>query len=319
MRHAKSKAIRLSALLAGMAMVAVACGEEGGGATASADLSGASLTVGSKEFTEQRILGEITIQALENAGAEVSDETGTVGTETTRAALTSSETDLYWEYTGTGWTTHLGHEATEAPTDPEELFKQVAKEDLEKNDVEWLALSPVNNTYAIATLASRAEELETSTLTDYADLVAQDPEAASLCAATEFLTRPDGWPGVEKAYGFNLPGDQISEVDLGIVFTQVPSGDQCNFGEVFATDGRIAAQDMVVVEDDKDFFVKYNLALTTRSKILEQYPELEELFTPIAEALTTEVMQQLNAQVDDEGLPPGQVAQTWLQEEGFVG
>lgn len=318
MRHPKSTALRLTALVAGLAMTATGCGGDGGSG-GGGGLAGASFTVGSKEFTEQLILGQMTIQVLEDAGAEVTDETGIVGTDTVRTALTSGEIDMYWEYTGTGYTSHLGHEATAAPPDPKKLYEQVAKEDLKKNQIQWFALSPLNNTYAIATTSARADELGVHSLSDYAKLTDGDPGAGSLCAATEFLTRADGWPGVEKEYGFNLPTSQIAEVDLGIVFTQVPSGERCNFGEVFSTDGRIAANDMTVLEDDKDFFVKYNLAMTTTKQLYDKYPQLEKLFAPIAKKLTTEEMQQLNAQVDAEGLPPEQVAQTWLEDNGFLG
>ncbi|MBA3308608.1 MAG: glycine/betaine ABC transporter substrate-binding protein [Nocardioidaceae bacterium] len=314
----KTKAVRLTALLAGLAMTVAACGDDGGG-SGSGDLSGESFTVGSKEFTEQLIVGSMAIQVLEDAGAEVEDKTGLVGTETVRTALTAGEIDLYWEYTGTGWTSHLGHDGTEAPDDPQELFDKVAEEDLAKNKIKWFALASFENTYAIATTAERANELGTTTLSDYAEVANSNPADASLCAATEFLTRSDGWPGVEKTYGFNLPTSEIVEVDLGLVFDQVPSGEECSFGEVFSTDGRIPANDMTLLEDDKGFFVKYNLAMTADAQVFEQSPELEEIFTPIAEALSTETMQDLNAQVDEEGLPPEEVAQAWLEDNGFLG
>lgn len=316
MRNPK-RAVRLTALFAGLAMVVAACGDEGGGG-GTGDLAGKSFTVGSKEFTEQLIVGQMAIMVLENAGANVDDKTGLVGTETVRTALTSGEIDMYWEYTGTGWTSHLGHDATEAPDDPQELFDAVSKEDLEKNSIQWFALAPFENTYAIATTAERAEQLGTQTLTDYAAMVNENPSDGSLCAATEFLTRSDGWPGLEKEYGFDLPDTEIAEVDLGLVFNEVPAGDACNYGEVFSTDGRIPANNMTLLEDDKGFFVKYNLAMTADAQVYEENPELEEIFTPLAEALSTETMQELNAQVDEEGLPAEQVAQTWLEDNGFL-
>ncbi len=316
MRSAKRRIALLATVLAVLAVSA--CGGDDGGGSGSGELSGATFTVGSKEFTEQLILGQMAIQVLENAGATVKDETGITGTDTVRSALTSGEIDLYWEYTGTGWTSHLGHEAETAPDDTKKLFDEVAKQDLEKNQIKWFALSPVNNTYAIATTSDRADELGVATMSDYANLANTTPQDASLCAATEFLTRADGWPGVEKEYGFTLPKQYIAEVDLGIVFTQVPSGDRCKFGEVFSTDGRIAANDMTVLDDDKDFFVKYNLAMTTREDVFKKYPQLEDIFTPLAEKLTTETMQSLNAQVDADGLPPEQVAQKWLEDNGFL-
>ncbi len=325
----KTRTVRLATLITGLALVAAACGDDGGSGSGGgggdepanevADLSGASFTVGSKEFTEQLILGQLTLQVLEDAGAEVKDETGITGTTNVRKAMESDEIDMYWEYTGTGWAELLGNDVGEAATDSQELFDAVAEQDLTENDVKWLALAPVNNTYAIATSQSTSDELGVTTLSDLAGVASDSPEDATLCAASEFIDRADGLPGLEKAYGFDLPEDALTEVELGIVFTRVPEGDPCKFGEVFATDGRIPANDMVVLEDDKNFFVIYNLALTMNKSVFDKYPELEDLFAPISEKLTTEELQALNSQVDVDGLPEEQVAQKWLEDNGFIG
>jgi osmoprotectant transport system substrate-binding protein len=324
MRHAK-RGLRLSALVAGLALAASACGSDGGSggdgdsSAGGGELSGASFTVGSKEFTEQLIMGQITKLALENAGAEVTDQTGITGTVNVRKALESGEIDMYWEYTGTGYGEILGNEITDAPTDQQELFDEVAQQDA-KNDIVWTALAPVNNTYAIATSADAQDEFGVSTLSDYAGLVDSNAADASLCAASEFINRADGLPGVAKAYGFDPGQVPTTEVELGIIFTRVPSGDPCNFGEVFATDGRIPANDMVVLEDDKQFFPIYNLALTVRKDVYDKNAkELDSIFNPIAEKLDTETLQGLNAQVDVDGLLPDEVAQMWLEENGFIG
>ncbi len=321
MRHQK-RIVRVAAVSAVLALAAAGCGDDSSGGVTSqnsdVDLSGASFTVGSKEFTEQLILGQMTIQLLENAGADVSDETGITGTSNARKALTSSEIDMYWDYTGTGWTALLGHEPADAAADEKELFDAVAKEDLEKNNIKWFALTSANDTYAIATSKETSDSLGVASLSDLAGLASSSPDDASICVASEFLDRSDGLPGVEKAYGFTFPSDGLTEVDLGIVFTQVPKGDPCKFGEVFATDGRIPANDMVVLDDDKNFFVKYDLALTINNDVYTKYPQVEDLFTPVAEALTTEELQSLNAQVDVDGLPEDQVAQQWLEDNGFI-
>jgi osmoprotectant transport system substrate-binding protein len=226
---------------------------------------------------------------------------------------------MYWEYTGTGYGEILGNEITDAPTDQKKLFDAVKQQD-EKNGVIWTALAPVNNTYAIATSAGASDELGVTTLTDYANLVSSDPDNASLCAASEFINRSDGLPGVAKAYGFDPGQVPTTEVDLGIIFTRVPDGDPCRFGEVFATDGRIPANDMVVLEDDKAFFPIYNLALTVDKAVYDKNgEELDAIFTPIAEKLDTETLQKLNSQVDVDGLLPEEVAQQWLEENGLIG
>lgn len=308
-----NRGVRLTALTAGLLLAATACGGGSSSSGGSGSLSGASITVGSKEFTESVLLGKIAIQALENAGAKVTDKTKITGTTNTRKALTSGQIDMYWEYTGTGWTDILGHEVSQAAKDPNQLYKAVAKEDL-KNGIKWFALSPANDTYAIATTSSNSVK----TLSDYAALAKSNPSDASLCAASEFLDRDDGWPGLEKAYGFTLPKSDITEVDLGIVFTQVPKQSTCKFGEVFATDGRIPANKMTVVQDDKSFFVHYNIAVTMNAKLYNKYPQVSKILSPIAAKLTTEELQKLNAQVDVDGLPPDAVAKKWLQDNNFI-
>ena len=308
-----------------MALALSACSSGGGGGGAGGgtgsganSLSGATFTVGSKEFTEELVLGQIAVQALQHAGATVKDETGITGTTNVRKALTSGQIDMYWEYTGTGWTDLLGHPASTAPKDPQKLYAAVAKED-KKNGVIWMPMAEANDTYAIATSKSTAKSTGVSTLSDYAKLANSDPQKASLCAASEFLDRSDGWPGVEKAYGFTLPKSDITEVDLGIIYTRVPKGSPCKFGEVFSTDGRIPANNMQVLNDDKNFFVHYNVALTVRKPVYDKHAkQLNAIFDPISKKLTTPELTKLNSEVDVQGLPAKAVAKKWLQDNGFI-
>jgi osmoprotectant transport system substrate-binding protein len=317
MRKACAKLLRLIGLIAVLAMVAAGCGGAGGGGSVSGDidLSDAEYTVGSKEFTEQLILGQITLQALEAAGATVNDQTGLAGSVAAREALESGEIDMYWEYTGTGWITYLGH------TDPvpgrQEQFEAVAKEDLEKNDIKWLAPpAPANNTYAFAVRSEAYEDLGVKTISDFKQLIEENPEEATICVGTEFSTRDDGLPGVEEAYGFQFPTENIVKMDEGQIYQATDQGERCNFGEVFQTDGRIEGLDLEIVEDDKGFFPLYNPALNVRNQAMD--PKLEKLFAPISEKLTTETLQKLNAQVDVEGQLPEEVAEQWLSENGFI-
>jgi len=291
--------------------------EEGGGSIAGHyDFSGKSFTVGSKDFTEQLVLGQITLQALEAAGADVEDQIGLAGTVAAREALTSGAIDMYWEYTGTGWITHLGE--TEPIPDAREQYDAVAEADLEQNEVQWLEPAPANNTYALAISSEAQGELEVETISDIATLAEDNPDEATLCIGNEFSTRDDGLPGLEQAYEFEFPDDGISTMQEGIIYDAVDKSEECNFGEVFATDGRIEALDLAVVEDDKSFFPVYNPSLNVRADVVEETPELEELFAEIAEKLENETLQQLNAAVDVEGEAEEDVAENWLREEGFI-
>jgi osmoprotectant transport system substrate-binding protein len=299
-------------------MIVAGCGGAGGGGSSGdVDLSGAEFTVGSKEFTEQLILGQITLQVLENAGATVNDQIGLAGTVAARKALESGEIDMYWEYTGTGWITHLGH--TKPIPDSQKQFEAVAKEDLKENDIKWLSPpSPANNTYTMAVRSEAYDKLGVKKLSDFKQLVEENPEEATVCVGTEFSTRDDGLPGMEEAYDFEFPKENIVKIDEGLIYQQVDKGEQCNFGEVFQTDGRIAGLDLKLVQDDKSFFPIYNPALTVSKEVIEKNPQIAKLFAPISEKLTTDELQKLNAKVDVEGQLEDQVAEEWLSQNGFI-
>ena len=295
---------------------AAASGSAAASASAGAgiDLAGAEFTVGSKEFTEQLILGQITIQLLENAGATVTDETGLVGSSVVREALTQGDIDMYWEYTGTGWITHQGND-TPIPG-AQEQFDAVKEADA-ANGIAWLDPAPFNNTYAIAVASETATELEIATMSDLAAYAGENPEGATVCGASEFLNRDDGLPGLEEAYEFEF--SEVSELELGLVYTSTDAGDPCVFGEAFATDSRIVALDLTVLEDDLEFHPTYLPALNVRQEVLDENPGLADLFAPVAEALDDETMLGLNAQVDVDGEEPADVAEAFLSENGLVG
>ncbi|HEX2729234.1 MAG TPA: glycine betaine ABC transporter substrate-binding protein, partial [Rubrobacteraceae bacterium] len=192
--------LRMVGVMVVVAMVAVGCGGGGGGGSSDVDLSDASLVVGSKDFTEQLILGNITYQALENAGASVEDQIGLAGTDATRKALINGDIDMYWEYTGTIWISHLGN--TKPIPDSQEQYDAAAKADLKENDLKLLDPAPFNNTYALAIREEAAQDVGVEKLSDLKQLVRDNPEEATVCVESEFNSRDDGLPGLEKAYGF---------------------------------------------------------------------------------------------------------------------
>lgn len=305
-----------AALGTAMALLLAGCGGDDsapatGDAGSDGELSGASFAVGSKEFTESIILSQITIQALEAAGAEAEDRTGISGSATVREALLAEEIDMYWDYTGTGWVNILGNTTDDAP---EDLYQAVAEADAE-NGVAWLEPAPFEDTYRLAVSTSFSEENDVVTTSDAAEHVQANPDQGAICAASEFINRDDGLPGLEEAYGFEFT--EVVELDLNLIYTQI--GDTCTFGEVFSTDGRIVANDLLVLEDDQDFFVEYRGALTLRQETLEEYPAVEDVMAPISAALTDEEITALNARVDVDGERPEDVAQEWLEDQGLLG
>ena len=315
-----------TSLIAGAAVIALilaGCGlggsSDGGGKSITAGsvdpaaLKGASLVVGSKDFDEQLLLGQLTIQMLRAAGATVSDKTNIQGSTATRNALKSSKIDVYWDYNGTAWITYLGHDTP--IQDPQQQFDAVKAEDLSKNGLVWGDQAPFNNTYAFATTNEFAEKNNLQTMSDMAKYVNSHADA-TICVESEFAGRPDGYSGVVKTYGMNVEG-KTKRLGTGVIYTQTDKG-ACDFGEVFTTDGRIATLGLKVLEDDKKFFPLYNGAVVLREDTAKKYPAILKVLKPLSDILTTETMAKLNAKVSSDGLPPEQVAETFLKDKGFI-
>ncbi|MCM4082715.1 glycine betaine ABC transporter substrate-binding protein [Paractinoplanes hotanensis] len=301
----------------GLVLAAAACGSDSGG-NSDGPLKGTSVIVGSKDFDEQLVLGQITKLALENGGAKVTDQTNLGGTNAARAALTSGNVDVYWEYTGTAWISFF--KETTPITDAAEQWKKVAERDLQENKLVWMDAAKFNNTYGIAYSAKAAEKLGSpKTLSDLGALAAAKPADASMCVESEFSTRDDGLPGLQKKYGFQLPAANVTVLDTGIVYTSTDKQDPCNFGEVFTTDGRIKALNLTVLEDDKSFFPLYNASPVFRSEYYDAHAEdLKKIFDPISAALSQDAMTELNKQVSVDGQRPETVAKKWLEDQKLL-
>ncbi|EID77238.1 MULTISPECIES: glycine betaine ABC transporter substrate-binding protein [Rhodococcus] len=324
MNHLRKAIAATAVTLCGV--LAASCGLESGGALPLSvepgsiqpvpELEGVKITVGSKDFTEQVTLGYIIEFALSAAGAEVRDLTNIQGSNSTRDAQLDGQIDVTYEYTGTGWINYLGNEIP--IPDPTAQFEAVRDEDLESNGMVWVDPAPMNNTYALAMSRQTAEETGITTLSEYADLVNRDPAAATTCVETEFNVRQDGFPGMAAKYGFDPARANRQILQTGIIYQATADGTQCKFGEVFTTDGRIIALDLVLLEDDRQFFPKYNPAITMRKDFAEAHPQVAEVMAPISAALTNEEITELNRRVDVEGEEPADVAQDWMVEKGFV-
>lgn len=307
-------------VLAGLGALALVpalagCGAQysGGG---EGPLKGARIAFGSKDFTEQKVLGQIAVQYLRSQGADVWDQTGLVSSQAVRGSLERDDINAYWEYTGTAWITYFGHE--KPIQDTKEQYDAVAEEDARDNQIDWIVPAPLNNTYAFAIKASKAKELGITELSDIKDLIASDRgKDLTFCVESEFANRPDGFPGVQRTYGFKVPSDRVKRLDAGLIYSQTGNG-TCTFGEVFTTDGRVEGLDLLPLKDDKAFFPVYQAAISIRQDLLREHPEIERVMRPIAEKLTTEEMLKLNAEVDIEGVLPEKVAKVWLQDEGFI-
>jgi osmoprotectant transport system substrate-binding protein len=277
-------------------------------------LRGVEITVGSKDFTENILLGYLAEMALSAAGADVIDLTDLKGSQTARQALLNGEIDVVWEYTGTGWINYQGNELPVTGGEQAQ-YDATKKADLEKFGVEWLAYSPLNDQYAFAVTEAYGEKHGLRTTSDLAAFLARNPDEAVFCLETEFTSRQDGFPAAQRTYGF--PATEVKNFGIGTIYSAVASG-TCPIGEVFTTDGRIAAQELRVLEDDKKAFPQYNVAPTVRAEFLARYPQIRGPLEEVGAALTNEQMIELCRQVDVEGKDAGEVARDWMVSKGFI-
>ncbi|WTL36432.1 glycine betaine ABC transporter substrate-binding protein [Nocardia sp. NBC_01503] len=280
------------------------------------ELDGVRITVGSKDFTEQNILGYLIEFALSAAGAEVRDLTDIVGSNSLRDAQLHGQIDIAYDYTGTGWINYLGKENPVPGSD--EQFAAVRDADLAAHGMVWAAMAPMNNTYAMVANPGTAADKSITSLSDYANLVNTDPDAAATCVGTEFNVRQDGFPGMARKYGIDTGRVHKQIVQDSLVFQATADGNQCRFGSVAATDGRIPALNLKLLTDDRAFFPKYNAALVMRKSFADAHPRIVTVMEPISRLLTNETITELNRKVDIEGREPAAVARTWLIDQGFV-
>ena len=303
--------------VAALALSGCAASEESssGGTLSEYDLSGVSVAVGSKDFDEQLILGEMMVAAFEAAGAEVDNKVNLGGTNVARAALESGEIDIYMEYNGTGWTVHLGQ--SDPSFDPEVLTSGVRDMDLAENGIVWVGRSPFNNTYGFASSPEVTEAnggaFDLKSMMEYV----RDNSDAVVCMEAESPSRPDGLILTETHAGIDLPDNQQLILDTGIIYTET-ANNNCDFGEVFTTDGRIPALGLTLVTDP-GVNILYNVSGTIRQ---DKYNEAPEAFDGIIEAVLAPLdnikMAELNGKVSAEGEDPAAVARDFLVAEGLI-
>lgn len=281
-------------------------------------LDGVSIGVGSKNFSEQVLLGKMAVILLKSAGADVKDLTNIPGSNAARQAQIQDEIQVMWEYTGTGWLTYLGHD--KPIPDEQKQYVAVRDEDERKNHLAWLPPAAMNNTYSFAVTEETQKKYGLKSFSDIAKVPVKD---RTFCIESEFTDRPDGLKGMLAKYGIPLgkpdgvPRDNLKTLQTGAIYDATAKG-QCTFGEVFTTDGRIVNLHLKVLEDDKLFFPLYNVSLVVRDKLLKAHPQIAALFAPITKKLTNDVLLKLNAKIDVDGEDPSDVAYGWLKQEGFL-
>jgi osmoprotectant transport system substrate-binding protein len=281
-------------------------------------LDGATITVGSKNFSENVLLGKMAIILMQSAGASVTDLTNIPGSAAARQAMLDGQIQAMWEYTGTGWITYLGHD--KPIPDEQEQYTAVRDEDLKSNALVWLPPAPMNNTYGFAITKEVYDKYKITKLSQLNKVPVQE---RTFCVESELINRPDGLKGMLAKYAVPLgspkgvPQGNLKTFQTGAIYDATAKG-SCNFGEVFTTDGRILALHLKVLEDDRNFFPKYNVTLVLNQETAREYPQIAALIAPVSKKLTNDVLLRLNAEIDVKGREPADVAYEWLKKEGFV-
>jgi glycine betaine/choline ABC-type transport system substrate-binding protein len=267
------------------------------------------ITVGSKNFTEQVVLGEIVAQHLEHRlGRRVDRKLNLGGTMLAHQALVRGEIDLYPEYTGTALTAILKL----APTsDPAAAMALVRAQYQARFGVEWMDSLGFNNTFAMVIRGEDARKSKIATLSD----AAKYSLGWNLGVGYEFQQRPDGLTGLLKTYNLPIAGSPKT-MDLGLLYKALEQR-EVNMVAGNATDGQLSVLDVLVLGDDKRYFPPYDCALAVRSKSLEANPPLRQALTELAGLFTDLTMRKLNYQVDAAHRPVREVAEQFLREAGL--
>lgn len=267
------------------------------------------ISVGSKDFTEQLIIGEMYALVLEENGFTVERKLNLGGTPVAQAALESGEIDLYPEYTGTGLLTVL---KLPVNGDQQAVFDTVNQEYQSRFGLVWLDPAPMNNTQALAMTSDRATALGIRTISDFA----AQAEDLVLIGPPEFEIREDGLPGIKAAYGDFALGD-YKAVDAGLRYRGLVDG-EADVAVAFGTDGEISAFNLVVLEDDQGLFPPYQVAPVVRQAVLDENPGLADALNQLAPLLDDDTMRQLNYEVSGNQREPAEVARGFLVEAGLV-
>jgi glycine betaine/choline ABC-type transport system substrate-binding protein len=269
-----------------------------------------AITVGSKNFTEQFVLGEIYSQALEAAGFKVKKQLNLGSELIAYKALQAGKVDAYPEYTGTALTSFFGVKTAAVPKDATKAYEQ-AKAGFAKKNITALAPTPFENTYRLGMTKKGAAKIGNPT--KISDLKGKESKL-SITGFPECKQRQDCLLGVQDTYGLKFGKFVSSEQKYQVL----DSGD-ADVAFIFTTDGDLAGGKYVILDDDKNFFPPYNVTFNVRNDALKNLgTEGQKVIEDVQKPLTQKVMQELNARVDIDKKKPAEVAKSYLQQAGFT-
>jgi len=276
------------------------------------DNNGIKLTIGSKNFTEQIVLGEIYAQALEAAGYDVSKDLNLGDEQVALRALQEGEISGYPEYTSTALTSFFKYAPEDVPGDPQEAYEQT-QSDFEELGLVAYPPTPFSSANAVGLLTEKAEELGVSTISDLEEAAGD----LTLYGSPECRQRIDCLAGLEEYYGLKFKG--FEPVDIGLRYEVLDNGD-ADLSILFTTDAQLfVSDDYTILEDDQGVLPAGNVMFVASQDAAEEAgPDFAETIEAVQENLTLEVMQELNARVDIDKEKPADAARSYLEEFGYI-
>jgi len=265
--------------------------------------AGNSIRIATKPMTEQYIIGELLQLLIEqdtNLQVEITHGVGG-GTSNIQPAMENGEFDIYPEYTGTGWNMVLKKEGLYT----EDMFHQMQEEYKHILSMQWLGMYGFNNTYG---LAVRKEIADTYDIRTYSDLAAIS-EQLIFGAEYDFYEREDGFDALSEAY--RLQFKETMDMDIGLKYQAMNQG-RIDVMNIFTTDGQLSVSDVIVLEDDKQFYPSYMAGTVIRIETLQAYPELEDVIQKLSGVLSDTEMARMNYEVEAQGKEPRAVAREFL-------
>jgi osmoprotectant transport system substrate-binding protein len=266
--------------------------------------SGPKIVVGSKNFAEQLLLGEIAAQQVERRlHVTVERKLQIGGTLLAHEALVKGDIDLYPEYTGTALTAVLKQISNDDPA----LVLAEVRNGYKQWNLRWMDPLGFNNTFAMVIMRSDAERHHIQALSD----AGAYPPGWKLGAGYEFVQRDDGLSGLKKTYGLRLT--EIRTMDLGLLYSALEQ-QQINLAAANSTDGQLSSDKFTALVDDKHYFPPYQAAFVVREASLQKFPGLDAALKELSGKLTTETMRQLNYEVEVEHRPGPKIVAEWLEK-----
>ena len=278
-----------------------------------ADNNGVALTIGSKNFTEQIVLGEIYAQGLEAAGYDVSTDLNLGDEFVALKALENGEISGYPEYTSTALTSFFDTAPEDVPGDPQAALDQ-AQADFEAKGLVAYPPTPFSSANAVGMLAANAEELGISSISDL-----EDHQDLTLYGSPECRQRIDCLAGLEEYYGLTGLRENFTPIDIGLRYEVLDKGD-ADLSILFTTDAQLfTSSDYTLLEDDKGVLPAGNVTFVASQDAADEAgPDFGETIEKVQGNLSLEVMQELNARVDIDKEKPEEAAQQYLEEFGYI-